>query len=186
MRAKCSACRAVAVPRNHLDLRHRLDKDGKRYGKLIEYKMSELRVIHLLEDLCDSMAKFELVEAKNGSEPERWARSDSLVASRNSNIHLVKEQRKELQNYCHDLLERHEDSISQALRSGKVDVDTASDFLCWTTAKQCDEPLATEKEQASAADEAATAAEREQQQPDAATAASESAGSVKQEGRVEL
>ncbi len=87
---------------------------------------------------------------------------------------------------AHSHPRRHEDSISQALRSGKVDVDTASDFLCWTTAKQCDEPLATEKEQASAADEAATAAEREQQQPDAATAASESAGSVKQEGRVEL
>lgn len=28
----------LQVPRNHLDLRHRLDKDGKRYGKLIEYK----------------------------------------------------------------------------------------------------------------------------------------------------
>lgn len=25
-------------PRNHVDLRHRLDKHGKRYGKVIEYK----------------------------------------------------------------------------------------------------------------------------------------------------
>lgn len=24
--------------RNHLDMRHRLDKDGKRYGKVINYK----------------------------------------------------------------------------------------------------------------------------------------------------
>lgn len=25
-------------PRNHLDLRHRLDQTGKRYGKVIDYK----------------------------------------------------------------------------------------------------------------------------------------------------
>jgi hypothetical protein len=24
-------------PRNHLDMRHRLDKDGKRYGKVLDY-----------------------------------------------------------------------------------------------------------------------------------------------------
>ena len=24
--------------RNHLDMRHRLDKDGKRYGKVIDYR----------------------------------------------------------------------------------------------------------------------------------------------------
>lgn len=40
--------------------------------------MSELRVIHLLEGLCDGMAKYELVAAKNESEPERWARSGTL------------------------------------------------------------------------------------------------------------
>ena len=26
------------VPRNHLDLRHRLDAQGNRYGKVIDYK----------------------------------------------------------------------------------------------------------------------------------------------------
>jgi hypothetical protein len=46
--APCSACEAVAAelqrkldaerPRNHLDMRHRLDKHGKRYGKVIAYK----------------------------------------------------------------------------------------------------------------------------------------------------
>ncbi|KAL4434379.1 hypothetical protein ABPG75_000820 [Micractinium tetrahymenae] len=192
MRAKCTACRAVAdvlierleneVPRNHLDLRHRLDKDGKRYGKMIEYRMSELRVIHLLEDLCDGMSKYELVEGKNESEP-RWARSDSLGANRNLNVHLVKEQRKELQNFCHDLLERqvgHEDSISHALRNGEVDTESASDFLCFTTAKHCDQPLDAEEEHA-AADGTAAAADDGEQQPETGTAATDSAGSVKQE-----
>lgn len=46
--APCSACKAIATTlqdridnepvRNHLDMRHRLDKDGKRYGKVIDYK----------------------------------------------------------------------------------------------------------------------------------------------------
>lgn len=40
--------------------------------------MSELRVIHLLEGLCDAMSKFELVEAKNDLESDRWARSGGL------------------------------------------------------------------------------------------------------------
>ena len=26
------------VPKNHLDMRHRLDNEGKRYGKVINYK----------------------------------------------------------------------------------------------------------------------------------------------------
>jgi hypothetical protein len=46
--APCSACEAVAAelqrkleaerPRNHLDMRHRLDKHGKRYGKVIPWR----------------------------------------------------------------------------------------------------------------------------------------------------
>lgn len=28
------------APRNHLDLRHRLDEQGKRWGKVIDYKAS--------------------------------------------------------------------------------------------------------------------------------------------------
>lgn len=47
--AKCSACEAVAAelqealenerPRNHLDMRGRLDSKGIRYGKMIDYKV---------------------------------------------------------------------------------------------------------------------------------------------------
>ena len=41
-------------PRNHLDLRHRLDERGKRYGKVIAYKLSELRAVELLDELCEA------------------------------------------------------------------------------------------------------------------------------------
>lgn len=75
---------------------------------------------------------------------------------------------------------RHEETISKALRSGDVDVETASDFLCLEAAKHCTEPLAPKEEPASP-DEAVSEHAEGQQQLDAATAVSESAGSVKQE-----
>jgi hypothetical protein len=52
--AKCSACEAVAAsltealeqerPRNHLDMRGRLDSKGNRYGKMIDYKAGPLAI----------------------------------------------------------------------------------------------------------------------------------------------
>lgn len=189
MRARCSACRAVAdvltqkleeeVPRNHLDMRHRLDKEGKRWGKVIDYKMSELRVIHLLEDLCDGMSDYELVEA-NGTQTARWARSADLSANRSYNMHMRKEQRKELANYCHDVLERHEDELSHALRNGEVDTDCASDFLCLTTAKHCDLTLAQELAQADVEAEAKAEADAKAE-AEAGAARAEAAGG--EEGR---
>ncbi|KAJ4870686.1 hypothetical protein Rs2_47710 [Raphanus sativus] len=35
-------------PRNHLDLRNRLNSKGQREGKVIDYRMSDLRVVDLL------------------------------------------------------------------------------------------------------------------------------------------
>ncbi|KAH9693944.1 DUF3456 domain-containing protein [Citrus sinensis] len=67
---KCGACNAVAEElerglskektRNHLDLRHRLDSKGQREGKLIDYRVSELRVVELLDGLCDKMQDYTL------------------------------------------------------------------------------------------------------------------------------
>ncbi|KAF8055936.1 hypothetical protein HT031_006575 [Scenedesmus sp. PABB004] len=91
--APCSACEAVApcrraahtaerrraqgelqrrldaeLPRTKLDMRHRLDKDGKRYGKIIEYRLSEMRANDLLDGLCDDMDDFLLMEAPPAAE----------------------------------------------------------------------------------------------------------------------
>uniref|UniRef100_A0A2P2KWQ0 DUF3456 domain-containing protein n=1 Tax=Rhizophora mucronata TaxID=61149 RepID=A0A2P2KWQ0_RHIMU len=67
---KCAACNAVAEeleiglsnekPRNHLDMRHRLDSKGQREGKLIDYRVSELRVVELLDGLCEKMQDYTL------------------------------------------------------------------------------------------------------------------------------
>lgn len=77
-------------PRNHLDMRHRLDSKGQRQGKLIDYRyrlmeffnllsnpacppllcsydssffsnrVSDLRVVELLDGLCDKMQDYTL------------------------------------------------------------------------------------------------------------------------------
>ncbi|KAJ6336450.1 hypothetical protein OIU78_012947 [Salix suchowensis] len=82
---KCAACNAVAEeieyglsnekPRNHLDMRHRLDSKGQRKGKVIDYRVSELRVVELLDGLCDKMQDYTLekVETKR----YEWVRVDS-------------------------------------------------------------------------------------------------------------
>nr|GMD22913.1 protein seele isoform X2 [Ipomoea batatas]GMD56056.1 protein seele isoform X2 [Ipomoea batatas] len=67
---KCGACTAVAEelehglmtekPRNHLDMRHRLDSKGQREGKLIDYRVSDLRVVELLDELCEKMQDYTL------------------------------------------------------------------------------------------------------------------------------
>ncbi|KAF6154344.1 hypothetical protein GIB67_026800 [Kingdonia uniflora] len=102
---KCLACNVVAEeleiglsnekPRNHLDMRHRLDSKGQRRGKVIDYRkilismirwqtsiyiicnihynklmanilelhstrISELRVVELLDGLCEKMEEYTL------------------------------------------------------------------------------------------------------------------------------
>ena len=81
--SKCTACAAVAAelggaleaerPRNHLDLRGRLDSKGQRYGKLIDYKVSELRFVELLENLCEDVASgygYSVGVWRKGSKPK--------------------------------------------------------------------------------------------------------------------
>ncbi|KAF9683256.1 hypothetical protein SADUNF_Sadunf05G0193800 [Salix dunnii] len=82
---KCAACNAVAEeienglskekPRNHLDMRHRLDSTGQRKGKVIDYRVSELRVVELLDGLCDKMQDYTL--QKVDSKRYEWIRVDS-------------------------------------------------------------------------------------------------------------
>ncbi|PIA46699.1 hypothetical protein AQUCO_01500321v1 [Aquilegia coerulea] len=74
---KCAACNAVAEeleiglsnekPRNHLDLRNRLDSKGQRQGKVIDYRVSELRVVELLDGLCEKMQEYTLDKVRPGA-----------------------------------------------------------------------------------------------------------------------
>jgi hypothetical protein len=47
---------------------------------------------------------------------------------------------------------RHEEALSQALRNGEVTAETGSDWLCLTTARQCDKTLEAEEAERAAWD----------------------------------
>ena len=135
---KCSACVAVASslqaalelerPRVHVDMRGRLDSKGKRYGKLIEYKVSELRFVELLEGLCDAVGE------KYGLQGGIWrtGKSDGKLAQR-------KALRKELEGYCHRIVEEQEDLLQSALYGGTLVNEEVETLMCRVySPKDCD------------------------------------------------
>ncbi|MED6119244.1 hypothetical protein PIB30_009890 [Stylosanthes scabra] len=137
---KCAACRAVAgelefgiakeKPRNHLDMRHRLDSKGQRQGKLIDYRVSELRVVELLDDLCEKMQDYTLKEDTN-----EWYKVVSWELL--SNKQEAKAYAKEISTYCGRLLEETEDEFAELIKKGSVKVGEVSKVLCQDLSKHC-------------------------------------------------
>ncbi|KAL5073766.1 hypothetical protein RYX36_012750 [Vicia faba] len=94
---KCAACKAVAEkPRNHLDMRHRLDSKGQRQGKLIDYRISELRVVDLLDGLCDKMQDYTLRIFPDFHEWYKVGNWDNLKTNKQE----AKAYSKDISSYC--------------------------------------------------------------------------------------
>ncbi|KAM6543417.1 hypothetical protein CsatB_007864 [Cannabis sativa] len=141
---KCAACIAVAEeverglsnekPRNHLDMRHRLDSKGQRRGKVIDYRMSELRVVELLDGLCEKMQDYTLNKVKS-TKHEEWIKVDNW-----DNITNKQEARaysKDISTYCGRLLEETEDEFSELIKKGSVKVGDVSKVLCQDLSHHC-------------------------------------------------
>eukprot|EP01018_Ginkgo_biloba_P007912 Gb_26038 [translate_table: standard] len=143
---KCAACRAVAVeletglanekPRNHLDMRHRLDSRGQREGKLIDYKVSELRVVELLDGLCDRMKDYTLNKTDSGK--AKWIK----VEDWNSAVLNIDKQEadayaKDMSTFCGRLLEQTEEELAEKIKSGTVSVGDAEEVLCRDLSRHC-------------------------------------------------
>ncbi|KAH9693942.1 DUF3456 domain-containing protein [Citrus sinensis] len=120
---KCGACNAVAEElerglskektRNHLDLRHRLDSKGQREGKLIDYRVSELRVVELLDGLCDKMQDYTLEKV-------------SLSFNQIYKYFFVSR-----------LLEETEDELAKLIKKGSLRTGDVSKVLCEDLSKHC-------------------------------------------------
>jgi hypothetical protein len=147
---KCHACEIVAdelstrlaneTPRNHLDARHRLDANGKRWGKLIDFRISELRVIELIDGLCDEMDKYQLTSS---DDEQKWILSSDAALSNGASVVVkeeLKEQRRVLKNQCSDIIGSWEDDIAEAITSGKAESESIRNLLCVGLGKYC--PLA--------------------------------------------
>lgn len=156
---KCAACKAVAgeleiglareKPRNHLDMRHRLDAKGQRQGKLIDYRISELRVVELLDDLCEKMQDYTLRIFPDSHEWYKVGSWDNL----RTNKQEARAHSKDISSYCGRLLEETEDELAELIKKGSVKVGDVSKVLCQDLSKHCD--------QTSVSDEAEVVEDRE-------------------------
>ncbi|KAL6995993.1 hypothetical protein U1Q18_006131 [Sarracenia purpurea var. burkii] len=116
---KCAACNAVAEelelglsnekPRNHLDMRHRLDSKGQRKGKVIDYRVSELRVVELLDGLCEKMQDYTLKKVDTAK--QEWVKVDDWDNLTNDKQE-ARAYSKDISTYCGRLLEETEDEVS--------------------------------------------------------------------------
>ncbi|XP_023912028.1 uncharacterized protein LOC112023638 [Quercus suber] len=141
---KCAACNAVAEeleyglsnekPRNHLDMRHRLDSKGQRKGKVIDYRVSELRVVELLDGLCDKMQDYTLEQID--STTHEWVRVDDWN-NLTTNKQEARAYSKAISSYCGRLIEETEDDLAELIKKGSVKVGDVSKVLCQNLSKHC-------------------------------------------------
>lgn len=141
---KCAACNAVAEeleyglsnekPRNHLDMRHRLDSKGQRKGKVIDYRVSELRVVELLDGLCDKMQDYTLEQID--STTQEWVRVDDWN-NLTTNKQEARAYSKAISSYCGRLIEETEDDLAELIKKGSVKVGDVSKVLCQNLSKHC-------------------------------------------------
>ncbi|OVA00641.1 protein of unknown function DUF3456 [Macleaya cordata] len=149
---KCAACNAVAEelelglsnekPRNHLDMRHRLDSKGQRKGKVIDYRVSELRIVELLDGLCEKMQDYTL--EKIDSTRREWIK----VADWN-NLTVDKQEAraysKHISSYCGSGL-NYFVQLAELIKKGSIRSGDVSKVLCQDLSKHCSKTRLIERE----------------------------------------
>ncbi|GER43965.1 canopy-like protein [Striga asiatica] len=149
---KCAACNAIAEeleqgllhekPRNHLDMRHRLDSKGQRQGKLIDYRVSELRVVELLDGLCEKMQDYTL--EKVGSSRQTWIKVNSWD-NLTTNKQEARAYSKDISTFCGRLLEETEDELAESIKKGSVKAGEVSKVLCQDLGRYCSRTSGTQE-----------------------------------------
>ncbi|CAM0947833.1 unnamed protein product [Alopecurus aequalis] len=148
---KCAACKAVAAeieigissekPRNHLDLRNRLNSKGQREGKVIDYRVSELRVVELLDDLCGKMEDYTLQKLDSGE--KEWVKVTNWNSFQADKKAAARAHSKNLSSYCGRLLEETEDELAAWIKSSAAESGNVSQALCGDISKHCQATSAT-------------------------------------------
>ncbi|CAM6120980.1 unnamed protein product [Calypogeia fissa] len=146
---KCLACQSVAEqielglanesPRNHLDLRDRLDSKGQREGKVINYKVSELRVVELLDGLCAKFKSYTLQKGDTGREEWIKVKSENLSAPERQQAETYS---KELVSYCGRLMETTDDELTSKIQKGDLKAGDVEAVLCMELSRHCKPPSA--------------------------------------------
>jgi len=127
--------------RKDLDLRYGLDSKGKRKGRMLPFKQSELRATELIENLCDEMKNYG-VATSAATKQLGWLQ---IQGDRKQTLHMdlgggslgdimgstfgdkVSSDGKRLQGYCSTILEEREEVLVAALMDGRVDATGKSE-----------------------------------------------------------
>ena len=137
---KCEACEAVMDElqvllrnehkkiegRQDMDLLSRLDSKGKRQGKIVNYQMSELRALEVLETLRKGMGDYRVTESRTGNYGRKhaphWFQKMTKYHDRGK-LSLPGETEKDMQralgNFCDMLIEEYEDELAAIIRHPK-------------------------------------------------------------------
>lgn len=117
-------------------MRHRLDSKGQRRGKVIDYRLSELRVVELLDGLCEKMQDYTLEKLDTGE--EIWVRVDdwdNLPAGKDKQE--ARAYSKYISSFCARLLEETEDELAELIQKGDLKPGELSKALCQNLSKHC-------------------------------------------------
>eukprot|EP00245_Coleochaete_scutata_P007779 TRINITY_DN23542_c0_g1_i1.p1 TRINITY_DN23542_c0_g1~~TRINITY_DN23542_c0_g1_i1.p1 ORF type:complete len:140 (+),score=27.97 TRINITY_DN23542_c0_g1_i1:166-585(+) len=114
-------------------MRNRLNSKGVREGKVIDYKISELRTVEVLEGLCKRM-KYYLYNTT----AKDWVKVPEEAVRTSGWGHALAEARsKEITNYCSMLIEDVEEELTAAIQAGHFDEVEPSFELCHVITKHC-------------------------------------------------
>lgn len=113
-----------------------------RWGSPCAYsqccRFSELRIVELLDGICDIISEYELagVVSDPGSQPTwQWLHPKSKHSSNSTKLDKpqLKQQQRRLQNYCAQLIDKAEEGLSSALQKGLSSAGTLAAMYAAST-----------------------------------------------------
>ncbi|CAI0434858.1 unnamed protein product [Linum tenue] len=96
--------------------------------------VSELRVVELLDGLCDKMQGYTLEKIDSGR--REWIKVndwDTLTTNKQE----ARAYSKQMSSYCGRLLEQTEDELTELIKKGSVTAGGVSKVLCQELSKHC-------------------------------------------------
>jgi hypothetical protein len=121
---KCAICEATVheliddlndsktQPQLDLDLRGRLDPNGKRKGKVLPYHGSDLHMLELLEKVCDRMSDYSRSVSDDVVSLQRHNPRMAGGSVTLSNVEVDSKVSEKFKQYCSELVGGNEDDIT--------------------------------------------------------------------------
>lgn len=120
----------------HVDLRNRLNPRGQRYGKLIDYKNSEVRLFNILDSFCSNLNdrveyKTPLSPAEGSADGDNGLFVDTKFLQHQYTSPLrriAKTKKKDLEHYCVSFINTNESRIWDLIRADASFADYRREF----------------------------------------------------------